>query len=82
MPYLKQKGDPARYPVAYDNCIGCKCFRAGMYQVRGATGKGSRNSGESPSCMTNAYHGCPDEEQRDYTEERARERKSEGWSKA
>lgn len=61
MPYVKQKNDKNKYWVRDSNCISCDCFVPGEYQHRGAIGRGgSKSSGTSFRCMTNAYHGCPD----------------------
>jgi hypothetical protein len=36
------------------------CWQPGLYQHRGATGAGSRNTGDySKTCMERAYRGCP-----------------------
>jgi hypothetical protein len=60
MAYIKQKGDPRRYWVKDAQCLGAECLALGLFQHRGATMSGSRNTGDvSPTCMTNAYRGCP-----------------------
>src|ERR1700719_2996204 len=57
---FKRKGDKLRYEFVDAGCIGRECFQPGLYQHRGATLSGSRNTGaESPCCMRRAYHGCP-----------------------
>jgi hypothetical protein len=57
-----RKGDKHKYAFADAKCIGRKCWAPGLYQHRGATLSGSRNTGspDSPCCMSRAYHGCPD----------------------
>lgn len=61
MAYLQKKGDKKKFSVTDRQCIGRDCFQPGMYQHRGATLAGSRNTGspDSPCCMRRAYHGCP-----------------------
>jgi hypothetical protein len=61
MAYIKQKGDPHKYWVVNAKCIGAECLAFGLFQHRGATMSGSRNTGspDSPMCMRNAYRGCP-----------------------
>jgi hypothetical protein len=61
MAYLQKKGDKRKFNVTDAKCIGRDCFQPGMYQHRGATLSGSRNTGspDSPCCMRRAYHGCP-----------------------
>jgi hypothetical protein len=67
-----------RYDVRDVWCIGRKCLALGAYQHRGATGKGSRNTGAiSHCCMTRAYHGCPNSLP-EYDLELARGRRVEG----
>jgi hypothetical protein len=57
---LKRKGDKLRYEFVDAGCLGRECFQPGVYQHRGATLSGSRNTGEmTPCCMRRAYHGCP-----------------------
>lgn len=82
MSYVKRKGDPKKYWMVDAKCIGCKCFAPGLFQHRGATGSGSRNTGtpDSPVCLNNAYHGCPDD--RGYSEDVEKQRKAEGWKRA
>jgi hypothetical protein len=78
MSEVRQKGEKGRYDVLHSKCLGCKCFNPGGYQVRGATLAGSRNTGKVDlCCMRRAYHGCPDEAEREFTEERLKERKKE-----
>ncbi len=79
MSHIRLKSDKkkTRYSVKDDQCIGKDCLTLGLYQVRGASGSGSRNTGEmSPCCMTRAYHGCPDGHE--YSLELAAKRKAEG----
>ena len=60
---IRKKGDPHRYWVRDEKCIGAQCLALGLFQHRGAIGaSGSRNTGQlSPTCLTNAYRGCPRE---------------------
>lgn len=61
MSEFRRKGHALRYAFADPLCIGRQCWAPGVYQHRGATLSGSRNTGAtSPCCMTRAYHGCPD----------------------
>lgn len=77
MAILRKKGDKAKYSVANRECIGCQCLALGLFQHRGATMSGSRNTGDySACCMTRAYHGCPDD--KGYSKELAKQRRSEG----
>ena len=79
MSTIRCKGDKERYSVASAKCIGCECLRLGLYQSRGATLSGSRNTGNySACCMTRAYHGCPDETDRGYSDDLRAERRKEG----
>lgn len=69
-----------RYWVASNRCLGMSCFMPGGYQHRGTTGFGSRNTGsDTLECMTNAYHGCPENKDDEYDELREMERKRDGW---
>lgn len=79
MAYVRKKGEKDRFYVVDNRCLGCSCFQPGHYQHRGATGGGSsRNTGQvTPTCMQNAYRGCPADT--GYTKEREAERKREGW---
>ena len=48
-----------RWLVRDRACIGRLCFAPGVYQHRGATAKGSHNTGaESMCCLNSAHHGC------------------------
>jgi len=78
MPYIIQKR--IRYWVSDRSCIGCKCLALGMYQHRGATMSGSRNTGspDSPTCLNNAYGGCPQPEKQGYSAELKKQRKKDG----
>lgn len=79
MSLIRVKGEKGRYWVSNKNCIGCTCLSLGAYQHRGATMSGSRNTGAVDlCCLTNAYHGCPREDQRGYSEELKRERRQQG----
>lgn len=80
MATVKVKGEKGGYSVLDEKCIGCECLRLGSYQSRGATLSGSRNTGSyDQCCMTRAYHGCPSEADRGYSQELAKQRKSEGY---
>lgn len=59
---IRKKGDKARYSFIDAGCLGRECFSPGMFQHRGATLSGSRNTGspDSACCMRRAYHGCPE----------------------
>lgn len=60
MMIYRRKGDKHRYNFLDADCIGRPCWSPGMYQHRGATMSGSRNTGAcSACCMNRAYHGCP-----------------------
>jgi hypothetical protein len=78
MAYIKQKGDQRRYWVKDALCLGAECLALGLFQHRGAIGAaGSRNTGQlSPTCMRNAYHGCPSCVK--YSKELAAARRKEG----
>ena len=77
MAYIKKKGDKRRYWVRDAQCIGAGCLALGLFQHRGATMSGSRNTGAvSACCMTNAYRGCPSCPT--YSKELAAERRKEG----
>ncbi len=79
MSILRRKGDKAKYSFLDRLCIGRECFAPGMFQHRGATMKGSRNTGtESPCCMNRAYHGCPSG-LLEFDAKLAKERKEKGW---
>jgi hypothetical protein len=74
----KQRGVPGTYGVRDRNCIGCRCFAPGEFQVRGATMSGSRATGAvTKVCLNREYRGCPDDT--GFSIERVRERKAEGW---
>lgn len=52
-----------------------------MFQHRGATMSGSRNTGDETACCLNrAYHGCP--RNGIHSEDLAKQRKGEGWIRA
>jgi len=76
----KKKGNSQRYKIFGASCLGCECFNPGMYQHRGASGGGSKNSGQSAVCLTNAYHGCPIVPK--FSPELMKQRKDAGWSKS
>ena len=72
-----------RYAFLERECIRAKCWAPGHYQHRGATGDGSRNTGDpSACCMRRAYHGCPDDSEREYDVALSKLRRSEGWKPA
>lgn len=80
MSYVKKKSDKKKFWMLDRQCIGRECFQPGMYQHRGATMSGSRNTGsDTPTCMRNAYHGCPDDKDKLYSIESEKKRKAEGW---
>jgi hypothetical protein len=76
--YIKQKADARRYWVRNAQCLGAECLALGLFQHRGAIGAaGTRNTGAvSPTCMTNAYRGCPSCVK--YSKELATKRRKEG----
>lgn len=82
---FKRKGDRARYSFSGPRCIeAAACWAPGMYQHRGATMSGSRNSGspDTPCCLNRAYHGCPQpEDARHYDQRFAKLRRKEGWKR-
>jgi hypothetical protein len=59
---LRQKGSKLAYEFLDLGCLGRTCFQPGLFQHRGATLSGSRNTGapDTACCMCRAYHGCPD----------------------
>ena len=79
--YFRMKGDKHKYDFRDNECIGRKCWAPGLYQHRGATLSGSRNSGSSdtPCCMNREYHGCP--RTTVFDKDLAKARKEEGWKK-
>jgi hypothetical protein len=76
-----RKGEKPRrlYTFSDAKCIEASCWAPGMYQRRGATMSGSRNTGspDDPTCMNRAYHGCPRD--RGHDPEKAKARTAEGW---
>jgi hypothetical protein len=58
---LRQKGSKLAYEFLDLGCLGRTCFQPGLFQHRGATLSGSRNTGspDTACCMCRAYHGCP-----------------------
>ena len=62
MAIFRKIGDKNHYSFLDANCIARSCWSPGLFQHRGATSKGSRNTGDpdTPCCMHRAYHGCPD----------------------
>lgn len=81
---FRKKGDKTRrrYSFSSGECIGAECWAPAMYQHRGATMSGSRNTGspDTPCCINRAYHGCP--RTIVLSSELARKRKAEGWVRA
>jgi hypothetical protein len=69
--------DKNRYQIANARCLGCGCFIPGIYTNRGLSGSGSKNSGESAACLTNAYRGCPTV--MPFSDVVERRRKAQGW---
>jgi hypothetical protein len=84
--WFHHKGDKKRYFFVGAECIGRDCWSPGMFQHRGATLSGSRNTGspDSPCCMHNAYHGCPygPNGLPAFQPKLAQIRSAEGWKKA
>lgn len=92
---FKRVGEKEKFSFIDRRCIGRECFTPGMFQHRGATMSGSRNTGspDSPCCMRRAYRGCPDGPEGErknedgsitvglpiFDPEMARKRKAEGW---
>ena len=70
-----------KYEFPHRTCLGCAYFQPGSYYSRGATSSGSAASSSPPTlmCMQSAYRGCPSADAQDYSEERARKRRAEGW---
>jgi hypothetical protein len=62
MAHIRKVGAKELYWCLDAGCLGRTCLALGTYQHRGATLAGSKNSGESLRCLTNAYRGCPDTE--------------------
>ena len=77
MTQVKKAGEKGTYQMLDAQCIGRGCFAPGLYQHRGATSSGSKNSGESRRCIHQAYHGCP--AVRPFLKMLAAERRREGW---
>lgn len=73
-----------RYDFSGPRCIEASCWAPGMFQHRGATMSGSRNTGEEAACCLNrAYHGCPQPESAlGYDVEVGKLRRKEGWKRA
>lgn len=83
MSQVKKSGVKGTFYVVQPACLGCECFSPGTYQTRGGTPSGSRNTGhETQTCMRNAYHGCPDEADKGYSDALKAQRKKEGWRAA
>lgn len=82
MATAKKHGEKESYWVFEVACLGRDCFTPGLYETRGATMSGSRNTGYSTNmCMTNAHHGCPLKTPRyEVKKELAEKRKIQGWT--
>lgn len=81
MMIFRRKGDKHRYDFLDADCIGRPCWSPGIYQHRGATMSGSRNTGAySACCMHRAYDGCP-HPLPGCGAELAKARRKEGWEK-
>lgn len=81
---FKRKGEKRRYNFRSKECIGLKCWAAGMYQHRSPLSYGgSRNTGspDTPCCLNRAYHGCPSIIL-PFDKDLASQRKAEGWKAA
>ena len=70
MAFFRKRGEKHKYYFVDDRCIGRECWAPGLYQHRGATLSGSRNTGspDSPMRLRNAYHGCPEGPMGEHTE--------------
>ncbi len=82
MSEYKQKGVKQKYDFLDKDCIGRPCWAPGMFQHRGATLSGSRNTSSPPTpcCMNRAYHGCPQPLPGwDYA--KSKQRREQGWKK-
>jgi len=79
---FKRPRDKNRYSFLDRHCIGRSCWAPGLYQHRGATMSGSRNTGdETACCMNRAYRGCP-HPLPESSGDHAKVRKAEGWRRA
>jgi hypothetical protein len=61
--FFKKKGEKTQFRFVNSRCIGRACWAPGNYQHRSPmSGGGSRNTGspDTPCCLNNAYHGCPE----------------------
>lgn len=58
---IRKRGEKTKYDFVDAGCLGRSCFAPGMFQHRGATASGSRNTGspDTPCCLNRAYRGCP-----------------------
>ena len=83
MPYVRRVGEKGHfYVIDSRRGLGRECFQPGSYEIRGATGAGTRNTGVSRlTCLCNAYRGCPNEDQEGggWSAALVAERKKEGW---
>jgi len=69
MAFFRKSGEKTKFYFVDERCIGRECWAPGLYQHRGATLAGSRNTGnDSPMCLRNAYHGCPDGPEGEHSE--------------
>ena len=65
-----QIGLSTRFAVIGKECLGCKCFAPGMFDLL-------EDAPPVFCCLTNAHDGCPDD--RGETPELLHERKAVGW---
>lgn len=57
---VKVKGYSRPIWIKEKACLKRECFAPGRYEHRATTKAGSMNTGRfTYTCMTNAYHGCP-----------------------
>jgi hypothetical protein len=60
--FFRKKGEKTQFRFVNSRCIGRACWAPGNYQHRSPMSGGSRNTGspDTPCCLNNAYHGCPE----------------------
>jgi len=52
MAFFRKSGEKTKFYFVDERCIGRECWAPGLYQHRGATLAGSRNTGnDSPMCF-------------------------------
>lgn len=79
MATIKKKGDKNKYNFRDCDCLGRKCFVAGMFQHYSTSINGARSSiNQTAECINRAYHGC-NLESNPFFKELAHSRKLEGW---